>query len=316
MYYPKIIATGSYLPHKILSNLDLEKTVDTSDTWIKERTGISERRLMAEDETVASMAEQAARKALIAANIDPKDLDLIIVATCTAGRSMPSAACLLQQALETGNCPAFDLNAACSGFIYGLSVAEQYIRSGAARTVLLVGSDALTRIVDWQDRSTCILFGDGAGAVVLQASPEPGILGTHIYSDGSKWETLHTTPNLDPSQPCHIKMQGNTLYKIAIQTLSGLVEEMLVRYKKDKSEIKWLVPHQANLRIIQATAKALGMSMEKVIITLDYQGNTTAASIPLALDTAVRDGRIKKGDIILLEAFGAGLTWGASLIQY
>jgi 3-oxoacyl-[acyl-carrier-protein] synthase-3 len=316
MYHSRIIGTGSYLPSKILTNSDLEKIVNTSDAWIIERTGISERRVMAKDETVASMAEQAARQAIAAANINPQDLDLIIVATCTAGQSMPSAACLLQKLLGAGNCPAFDLNAACSGFIYGLSIAEQYTRSGAARTVLVVGSDALTRIVDWQDRSTCILFGDGAGAVVLQASPEPGILGTHMYADGNKWETLYTTPNLDSAQPCYIKMQGNTLYKIAIQTLSSLVEEMLAKYQINQSEIKWLVPHQANLRIIQATAKALGISMDKVIITLNQQGNTTAASIPLALDTAVRESRIQRGDIILLEAFGAGLTWGASLIQY
>lgn len=316
MHYPRIIGTGSYLPEKVLSNADLEKMVETSDTWIIERTGISERRMMGEGETVAMMAEKAARQALAAARLDAKDLDLIIVATCTAGQAMPSAACLLQGALGAKHCPAFDLNAACSGFIYGLSVAEQYIRSSGAKTVLLVGSDALTRTVDWTDRGTCILFGDGAGAVVLQADERPGVLGTHLYADGSKAEILYTTGNLDPSQPCHIKMKGNEVYKLAIHTLASLVEEMLAKYSLQASEVKWLVPHQANLRIIQATAKALGMSMERVVVTLQNQGNTTAASIPLALDTAIRDSRIQRGDVILLEAFGAGLTWGASLIQY
>jgi 3-oxoacyl-[acyl-carrier-protein] synthase-3 len=316
MLYPRILGTGSYLPSEILSNADLEKMVDTSDAWITERTGISERRLMAPHETVASMAEQAARQAIAAANIDPKDIGLIIVATCTAGQSMPSAACLLQTALGISHCPAFDLNAACSGFIYGLSVAEQYIRSGAAGTVLLVGSDALTRIVDWTDRATCILFGDGAGAVVLKAESQPGVLGTHIYADGSKWEMLYTTSNLDPTTPCHVKMKGNELYKIAIKTLARLVDEMLVKHGLQESAIKWLVPHQANYRIIQATAKTLGMSMEKVVVTLKHQGNTTAASIPLALDTAIRAQQIQRGDLLLLEAFGAGLTWGASLIRY
>lgn len=316
MYYPRIIGTGSYLPEKILSNADLEKMVDTSDTWIIERTGISERRIMGEGETVASMAEKAARQALAAAHIDADDLDLIIVATCTAGQAMPSAACLLQAALGAAHCPAFDLNAACSGFIYGLSVAEQYIRGSGAKTVLLVGSDALTRTLDWTDRGTCILFGDGAGAVVLQADEKPGVLGTHLYADGSKAEILYTTGNLDPQQPCHIKMKGNEVYKLAINTLAGLVEEMLAKHNMQASEVRWLVPHQANLRIIQATTKVLGMSMERVVVTLRYQGNTTAASIPLALDTAIRDGRIQRGDVILLEAFGAGLTWGASLIRY
>jgi len=316
MHYPRIIGTGSYLPEKVLSNADLEKMVETSDTWIIERTGISERRIMGEGETVAMMAEKAARQALATARLDAKDLDLIIVATCTAGQAMPSAACLLQAALGAKHCPAFDLNAACSGFIYGLSVAEQYIRSGGAKTVLLVGSDALTRTVDWTDRGTCILFGDGAGAIVLQADERPGVLGTHLYADGSKAEILYTTGNLDSGQPCHIKMKGNEVYKLAINTLASLVEEMLAKYNIQASEVKWLVPHQANLRIIQATAKTLGMSMERVVVTLQHQGNTTAASIPLALDTAIRDGRIQRGDVILLEAFGAGLTWGASLIRY
>ena len=316
MHYPRIIGTGSYLPEKILSNADLERKVETSDSWIIERTGISERRVMGEGETVAMMAEKAARQALAAAHLDAKDLDLIIVATCTAGQAMPSAACLLQAALGVMPCPAFDLNAACSGFIYGLSVAEQYIRSSGAKTVLLVGSDALTRIVDWTDRGTCILFGDGAGAVVLQANEKPGIWGTHLYADGSKTEILHTTANLNPQQPCHIKMKGNEVYKLAINTLAGLVQEMLTKYNMLAADVKWLVPHQANWRIIQATAKALGMSMDRVVVTLQNQGNTTAASIPLALDTAIRDGRIQRGDVILLEAFGAGLTWGASLITY
>lgn len=317
MHYPRIIGTGSYLPEKLLSNADLEKMVETSDTWIIERTGISQRRIMGEGETVASMAEKAARQALASAGVDAQALDLIIVSTCTAGQAMPSAACLLQAALAASHCPAFDLNAACSGFIYGLSVAEQYIRGGGAKTVLLVGSDALTRTVDWTDRGTCILFGDGAGAVVLQADEKPGVLGTHLYADGSKADILYTTGNLDVhSNPCHIKMKGNEVYKLAITTLAGLVEEILARYSIQASELKWLVPHQANLRIIQATAKTLGLSMERVVVTLQNQGNTTAASIPLALDSAVRDGRIQRGDVILLEAFGAGLTWGASLIRY
>lgn len=316
MLYPRIIGTGSYLPAKILANRDLEEMVDTSDSWIIERTGISERHLMDATETVASMAEQAALKAIEAAQIDASAIDLILVATCTAGQNMPSAACLLQAALGIDQCPALDLNAACSGFIYGLSVAQQYIQTGAARTVLLVGSDALTRIVDWTDRATCILFGDGAGAVILQAAPEPGIFGTHIYSDGSKWQMLYSTSNLDHNVPCHIKMKGNELYKIAIHTLSKLVDEMLTKYGLLESDIKWLIPHQANYRIIQATARSLGLSMEKVVVTLDKQGNTTAASIPIALDTAICDGRVKPGDLILLEAFGAGLTWGASLVQY
>lgn len=314
--YSRILGTGGYLPEKILSNADLEKMVETSDQWILERTGISKRHIIADDETVSGMAEQAARRALAAANIAPEDLQLIIVATTTPDRIFPSTACILQQRLNSQPCPAFDLGAACAGFIYGLSIADQYIKTGMISNALIVGCDALSRIVDWTDRSTCVLFSDGAGAVVLGASDVPGILATHIHADG-RYKDLLYAPNRigELTEPAYIKMQGTDVFKIAVKTLEDIVDETLTKNNIDQSQIDWLVPHQANLRIIQATAKKLNLPMERVILTVQDQGNTSAASIPLALDHGVRDGRIKRGDTLLLEAFGAGFAWGSALLR-
>jgi len=319
--YSRIIGTGAYLPEEIRTNEQISQTVDTSDSWIYERTGIKSRRIAGPNETAASMAEIAARQAIDAAHIDPEIIDLIIVATGTPDRVYPSTGCLLQQRLGIKNGVAFDVQAACSGAIFALSIADQYIKSGAAQTVLVVGSELCSRIVDWSDRGTCILFGDGAGAILLSASDEKGILSTHIHSDG-EYEDMLYCPNPQVAtdtkkhEAGYISMRGNEVFKVAVNTLGRIVDETLEANNMDKSEIDWLVPHQANIRIIVATAKKLKMSMDQVVVTLENQGNTSSASVLIAFNEAVRDSRIKRGQVVLLEAFGAGFTWGSALIRY
>jgi 3-oxoacyl-[acyl-carrier-protein] synthase-3 len=320
-HYSRIIGTGGYLPEKVLTNDDISLMVETSDSWIQERTGIKSRRIAAAHESSSSMAEIAARQAIETAGCDPESIDLIIVATGTPDRVYPSTGCLLQQRLGIKNAVAFDVQAACSGSIFGLSIADQYIKSGAAKTVLVVGSEVCSRIVDWTDRSTCVLFGDGAGAVLLQAAEEKGILSTHIHSDGEFGELLYcANPQAaakdNAEEAGYIKMRGNEVFKVAVNTLGRIVDETLEANHMDKADIDWLVPHQANIRIIAATAKKLKMSMDQVVVTLETQGNTSSASVLLAFNEAVRDGRIQRGQVVLLEAFGAGFTWGSALIRY
>jgi 3-oxoacyl-[acyl-carrier-protein] synthase-3 len=320
--HSRIAGTGGYLPETILTNDDIARTVDTSDEWIVERTGIRQRRIATKAETASSMAEIASRQALKAAQLEPKDVDLIVLATSSPDRIFPSTACLLQHRLGIGDrCAAFDVQAACSGFVFALSVADQYIRAGAAKRVLVVGSEINSRVIDWTDRSTCILFGDGAGAVVLEASAQPGILSTHIHSDGQYKDLLYL-PNPafegDDGEDCEriIQMNGNEVFKIAVNTLGSIVSETLAANNLQQSDIDWLVPHQANIRIIAATAKKLKMPMERVVVTIENQGNTSSASIPLALNEAVRDNRIQRGQTVLMEAFGGGFAWGSALIRY
>ncbi|MDX5627370.1 MULTISPECIES: beta-ketoacyl-ACP synthase III [unclassified Brenneria] len=316
--YTKIIGTGSFLPEKIRTNADLEKMVDTSDEWIVTRTGIRERRIAAPDENVATMGYHAAQKALEMAGIDKSQVGLLIVATTSSSHAFPSAACQIQHLLEIKDTIAFDLAAACAGFTYALSVADQYIKNGAVDYALVIGSDTLSRTLDPEDRGTLILFGDGAGAVLLSASEQPGILSTHLHADGRYGELL-TLPHPErdhPEKPAYLTMAGNEVFKVAVTELAHIVEETLRASQLDKSELDWLVPHQANLRIISATAKKLGMGMDKVVVTLDRHGNTSAASVPSALDEAVRDGRIKPGQLVLLEAFGGGFTWGSALVRF
>lgn len=322
MKYSRIIGTGGYLPEKVLSNHDLEKMVDTSDEWITDRTGIKKRHVAADNETTCDLAEHAARAAIEAAGIKAKDIDLIVMATTTPNQVFPSTACLLQQRLDIHGCAAFDVQAVCTGFVYALGVADKFIRCGSAKNALVVGAETLSRIVDWTDRGTCVLFGDGAGAVVLQASDEPGILSTHLHADG-QYKDLLTVPagisngyDIVQAGKAFVKMQGNEVFKMAVNTLGRIVDETLDANKMQKSDVDWLVPHQANIRIISATAKKLKMSMENVVVTVQEHGNTSAASVPLALDVAIRDGRIKRGDTLLLEAFGGGFTWGSALVKY
>ncbi|HQR60960.1 MAG TPA: beta-ketoacyl-ACP synthase III [Methylophilaceae bacterium] len=317
MTYSRIAGTGSYLPQKILTNADLERMVDTTDEWIFARTGIRQRHIAAEDEYSSDLAEQAAKRAIESAGIAAQDIDLIIVATTTADRIFPSTACLLQHKLGIAGCPAFDVQAVCSGFVYALTTADQFIKSGMAKCALVVGAETISRITDWTDRSNCILWGDGAGAVILAASDEQGIISTHLHADGSYNDLLHV-PRGATNQDCKptIQMEGNAVFKMAVNTLDAIVDETLGANGMEKAHVDWLVPHQANIRIIQATAKKLGMSMEQVVVTVGEHGNTSAASIPLALDVAVRDGRIKRGETILMEAFGGGFTWGSVLLKY
>lgn len=318
MIFSRITGTGSYLPAKILTNAELERMVDTTDEWIFARTGIRERHIAASDECTSDLGLAAARKAIEAANIDVQDIDLLVLATTTPDRIFPSTACLIQAQLGIkNNSPAFDVQAVCSGFVYALSVADSMIKTGAAKTALVIGAETMSRITDWTDRSNCILWGDGAGAVILQASGEAGIMATHLHADGS-YEKLLTVPAGVSRQEGDktIHMEGNAVFKMAVNTLDQIVDETLLANGMQKTDVDWLVPHQANIRILQATAKKLDMDLDKVVVTVDKHGNTSAASIPLALDTAVRDGRIKRGDIILMEAFGGGFTWGSALIKY
>lgn len=320
--YSRITGTGGYLPEKIFSNHDLEKIVDTSDEWIQSRTGIRKRHIAADDQTTTDLAERAARIAISAAGLQPGEIDLIIVATTTPELVFPSTACLLQQRLDIHGCPAFDIQAVCTGFIYALDIADKFIRTGAASKALVIGAEVLSRILDWSDRSTCVLFGDGAGAVILEASDKAGIFSSHLHADGDYQELLKvptgiaSTESIRLTQEPYIVMQGNEVFKMAVNTLGRIVDETLEHNQLKKESIDWLVPHQANTRIISATAKKLNMSMDRVILTVDEHGNTSAASVPLALDVAVRDGRIKQGDVLLLEAFGGGFTWGSTLLRY
>ncbi|OOH89360.1 3-oxoacyl-ACP synthase [Pasteurellaceae bacterium 15-036681] len=315
--YSKILATGSYMPAQIRTNADLEKMVDTSDEWIVTRSGMKERRIAAENETVATMGAEAAKKCFEQANVDPNEIDLIVVGTTSNSHAYPSAACQVQGLLGIEDAIAFDVAAACTGFVYALSVADQFVRTGKVKKALVIGSDVNSRKLDETDRSTVVLFGDGAGAVILEASEEQGILSTHLHSMPDTKEGL-VLPNSDRNDPKSgfIVMQGNATFKLAVRELSNVVEETLTANGIDKSELDWLVPHQANLRIISATAEKLGMSMDQVVITLDRYGNTSAATIPVALDEAVRDGRIQRGQLLLLEAFGGGWTWGSALVRF
>ncbi|WP_313139721.1 beta-ketoacyl-ACP synthase III [Stenotrophomonas sp.] len=320
--YSRIAGTGSYLPEKVLTNADLVKMVETSDEWIQTRTGIRERHIAAEGETTSDLGYQAALRALEAAGIDASQLDMIVVGTTTPDLIFPSTACLIQAKLGASGCPAFDVNAACSGFVFALSVADKFIRSGDARHVLVIGTETLTRIVDWEDRTTCVLFGDGAGAVVLKADEETGILSTHLHSDGSKKELLWNPVGVSvgfkggANGGGTINMKGNDVFKYAVKALDSVVDETLEANGLDKSDLDWLIPHQANLRIIEATAKRLDMSMDQVVVTVDRHGNTSSASVPLALDAAVRSGKVERGQLLLLEAFGGGFTWGSALLRY
>ncbi|MEO6173221.1 MAG: beta-ketoacyl-ACP synthase III [Arenimonas sp.] len=321
--YSRIAGTGSYLPEKILTNADLEKMVDTDDQWIRERTGIEERHIAAEGETTSQMGFVAAQRAMEAAGVTAADLDLIILGTTTPDFIFPSSACLIQEKLGALGIPAFDVNAACSGFVFALGVADKFIKSGSVKTALVVGSETLTRMVDWTDRKTCVLFGDGAGAVVLKADAETGILSTHLHADGSKKHLLYNPVGVsagfnmnEPNAGVRVMMAGNDVFKYAVKALDSVVEETLLANGIDKSELDWLIPHQANLRIIEATAKRLQMPMDRVIVTVNKHGNTSSGSVPLALDAAVRSGRIERGQLILLVAFGGGFTWGSALIRY
>jgi 3-oxoacyl-[acyl-carrier-protein] synthase-3 len=322
----RIVATGSYVPENVVTNHDLEKIVDTSDEWITERTGIKQRRIVSTEQATSDIACEAASLALKRAHLKPKDIDLIIVATITADMAFPSTACILQHRLGASHAAAFDVNAACSGFIYGLHVANGLIKAGTHRRVLLVGAEVLSKVTDWQDRTTCILFGDGAGAAVIEATKEKrGVYSTFIGSDGSLSDLI-CLPGGGSRNPCsketilkrlnYIKMKGNETFKVAVRTLEELVIKTLADNNLDPSQLSLLIPHQANIRIIQATAKRLGMPMEKVFVNIDKYGNTSAASVPIALDEAVQSGRIQDGDYVLLEAFGGGLTWASSLIRW
>lgn len=316
--FSKIVGTGSYLPAQIRTNADLEKMVDTSDEWIVTRTGIRERRIIDTDENVATMGATAARKAMEMAGISAEQVGMIVVATTSGSHAFPSSACMIQQMLGIKDCAAFDIAAACAGFTYALSIADQYIKSGAVKHALVIGSDALTRTLDPEDRSTIILFGDAAGAVVLSQSAEPGIISTHLHADGKYGELLSlANPSRQTAeQHCYLAMAGNEVFKVAVTELANIVDETLTANNIEREELDWLVPHQANLRIIRATAKKLRMSMDNVVVTLDRHGNTSAASVPTALDEAVRDGRIQPGHLILLEAFGGGFTWGSALVRF
>lgn len=319
MFNAKITGTGSYLPKKIVTNKDFESILDTSDEWIYARTGIRQRHVIAENESTSSMAEVAANNALQAAGVDASEIDLIIVGTSSPDRVFPSTACLLQNKLGTKDGAAFDVQAACSGFIYALGIANQFIKAGGAKKALVIGAEANSRILDYSDRSTCVIFGDGAGAVVLEASEEQGILSTHMHSDGKYQDLLYiNNPIKDQKHDgdeAYMTMHGNDVYKVAVKTLSRIVDETLEANNMLKSDVDWLIPHQANIRIISSVAKKLNMPMEKVVLTIETQGNTSAASVPLALDQAIRDGRIKKGETVLMEAFGGGFVWGSALVK-
>ncbi|AAC21826.1 TPA: beta-ketoacyl-ACP synthase III [Haemophilus influenzae] len=313
----RILSTGSYLPSHIRTNADLEKMVDTSDEWIVTRSGIRERRIAAEDETVATMGFEAAKNAIEAAQINPQDIELIIVATTSHSHAYPSAACQVQGLLNIDDAISFDLAAACTGFVYALSVADQFIRAGKVKKALVIGSDLNSRKLDETDRSTVVLFGDGAGAVILEASEQEGIISTHLHASADKNNALVLAqPERGIEKSGYIEMQGNETFKLAVRELSNVVEETLLANNLDKKDLDWLVPHQANLRIITATAKKLEMDMSQVVVTLDKYANNSAATVPVALDEAIRDGRIQRGQLLLLEAFGGGWTWGSALVRF
>jgi 3-oxoacyl-[acyl-carrier-protein] synthase III len=323
MTFARIVGTGSYLPEKILTNEDISKFVDTSDEWITARTGIRQRHVAAEGQTTSDLGVEAAQRALKAAGVLASEIDLLVVGTTTPDIIFPSTACLIQHRIGANGCAAFDVNAACSGFIYALGVADKFIKSGAAKTALVIGAETLTRMLDWSDRGTCVLFADGAGAVVLKADSEPGILSTHLHADGGYRHLLHNPVGVsvgfkpeEKNAGVRVMMTGNEVFKVAVKTLDAVVEETLAANQLDKSAIDWLIPHQANLRIIEATARRLAMPMERVIVTVDRHGNTSSASVPLALDEGVQSGKIKRGELLLMEAFGGGFTWGSALVRF
>jgi len=322
MTHSRIASTGSYLPERVMTNADLEQLVDTSDEWIVARTGIRERRIAAPDETSLDLAEKAALAALDRGGFSVNDIDLIVVATCTPVKVFPSTACLLQERLGIHGCAAFDVQAACAGFIYAFGTADSFIRSGMARRALVIGTETMSRVIDWQDRGTCVIFADGAGALVLEASDEPGVLSTHLHADGAYkdllevpgWVSGDYDHGYDPAP--HMLMKGNEVFKVAVRELGKSVEEALAANDKQRSDVDWLIPHQANIRIINAVAKRLKLPEDRVVKTIERHGNTSAASVPLALDEACRDGRIQRGQLILLEAFGGGFAWGSALAVY
>jgi 3-oxoacyl-[acyl-carrier-protein] synthase-3 len=322
MTYSRITGTGRYLPEKILTNFDLEKMVDTTDEWIRTRTGVERRHCVAPDETTSDMCVEAAKVAMESAGAAPADIDMVIIGTTSPDLIFPNVATLVQHRLGIPACPAFSLEAACTGFIYALTTADKFIRAGEARRVLVIGAECITKLVDWTDRNTCVLFGDGAGAVILEPSEEPGILACHLGADGQYKELLYypvgASKNLEKAgtDEAGIMMTGKEVFKVAVGTLGEVAERVLEKAGVSQDELDWLVPHQANIRIIQATAKRLGVPMEKVIVTVQDHGNTSAASVPMALDVGVRDGRIKPGQLILMEAFGGGFTWGSVLMRF
>jgi 3-oxoacyl-[acyl-carrier-protein] synthase-3 len=318
--YSRIAGTGKYLPERVLTNFDLEKMVDTSDEWIRTRTGIEHRHIASESEATSDLACEAARVAIEDAGMRPADIDLIVVGTTTPDLIFPNVGCLVQEKLGIPSGPAFSLEAACSGFMYALTVADQFMRCGPARRALVIGAETMSRIIDWSDRETCVLFGDGAGAVVLERADEPGIIYSNLGADGRYRDLLYAASGVSAPSPEHnggtLRMKGNEVFRVAVKTLENMVDEVMAANALEKGQIDWLIPHQANIRIIQATAKRLHVPMERVVLTIREHGNTSAASVPMALDSAIRDGRIKRGDLLLLEAFGGGFTWGASLVRY
>jgi 3-oxoacyl-[acyl-carrier-protein] synthase-3 len=316
--YSRIVGTGKYLPERILTNADLEKMVETTDEWIRSRTGIEIRHIAADNELTSDLAAKAGLAALENAGMTASDIDLVIVGTTTPDLIFPNVSCLVQDKLKINACPAFSLEAACSGFLYSLVVADQFIRLGVAKRALVIGAETMSRIIDWTDRETCVLFGDGAGAVILEAAETPGILYSTLGADGRYRDLLYASSgvSLRQREGAALRMKGNEVFKVAVKTLENLVDDVVEKNNLEKGQIDWLIPHQANIRIISATAKRLEIPMERVILTVREHGNTSAASVPMALDTAIRDGRIKRGDLLLLEAFGGGFTWGASLIRY
>jgi 3-oxoacyl-[acyl-carrier-protein] synthase-3 len=322
MTYTRITGTGRYLPEKVLTNADLEKIVDTTDEWIRTRTGVERRHVVEPDQTTSDMCVEAAKKAMEAADIGPTDIDMVIIGTTTPDLIFPNIATLVQHRLGIPACPCIGLEAACTGFIYALTTADKYIKTGDAKRVLVIGAECLTKIVDWTDRNTCVLFGDGAGAVIVEAADEPGILTTHIGADGQYKDLLYYPVGASKdlvkagTDEAGIMMTGRDVFKVAVSTLGNVASQALESANISQDELDWLVPHQANIRIIQATAKRLNLPMEKVILTVQDHGNTSAASVPLALDVGVRDGRIKRGQLVLMEAFGGGFTWGSVLIRY
>lgn len=322
MTYARIAGIGSYLPEKVVTNHDLEKTMETSDEWIRERTGIKRRHIASDNETTSSMGLEAARRAMAMAGVGPDDIDLIVLGTATPDKVFPATACIVQRQLGVSGSPAFDVHAACSGFVFGLDLANRYILTGGAKTAIVIGSETLSRITNWEDRGTAVLFGDGAGAVVLQASDEPGILSTHIHADGQYEELLHVEQGVSVGYDitraggAFIKMEGNAVFRRAVATFDNMARETVADLDGHLDDIDWFIPHQANMRIIKAAAKKLDMPMERVIATVDEHANTSGASIPLALDLAVRDGRVKRGQTLLFAAFGAGFTWGSAMVKF
>ncbi len=321
MMYSRIAGTGRYLPERIMTNFDLEKIVDTSDEWIRARTGVERRHVVAEDQTTSDMCVEAAKIAIEEASVDVSEIDLVITGTTSPDLIFPNISTLIQHRLGIPACTAFSLEAACTGFIYALTIADKFIRLGDAKCALIMGAECVTKLMDWSDRNTCVLFGDGAGAVIVKPSQEPGILSCHLCADGQYKDLLYYPVGASNqlakagTDEAAIQMTGNEVFKVAVKTLGGIATETLEKAGVDKDELDWLIPHQANIRIIQATAKRLGLPMEKVIVTVQDHGNTSAASVPMALDVGIRDGRVKNGQLILMEAFGGGFTWGSILMR-